>query len=37
MSNLAFNSRYCFADDGKEIDKSEKLTYRACKAIVFAH
>ena len=26
-----------FADDGKEMDKSEKRTYRACKAIVFAH
>ena len=26
-----------FADDGKEMDKSEKCTCRACKAIVFAH
>ena len=31
-SNLAI-SRCCFADDGKEVDKSEKRTYRACKAI----
>ena len=35
-SNLAI-SRYCFADDGKELDKNEKRTCRACKAIVFAH
>ena len=34
-SNLAI-SRCCFADDGKEMDKSEKCTCRACKAIVFA-
>ena len=26
-----------FADDGKEMDKNEKHTCRACKAIVFAH
>ena len=32
-SNLAI-SRCCFADDGKEIDKSEKRTRRAWKAIV---
>ena len=30
-------SRCPFADDGKEMDKSEKRTYRACEAIVFAH
>ena len=35
-SNLAI-SRCSFADDGKEMDKSEKHTCRACKAIVFAH
>ena len=36
-SNLAI-SRCCFADvDGKEMDKSEKRTCEACKAIVFAH
>ena len=35
-SNLAI-SRCCFADDGKEIDKSENRTCRACKAIVFAY
>ena len=35
-SNLAI-SRYCFGDDGKEMDKSEKRTCRKCKAIVFAH
>ena len=35
-SNLAI-SRCCFPDDGKEMDKSEKRTCRACKAIVFAH
>ena len=29
-------SRCCFADDGKEMDKSEKRTFKACKAIVFA-
>ena len=34
-SNLAI-SRCCFADDGKEMNKSEKRTGRACKAIVFA-
>ena len=28
-SNLAI-SRCCFADDGKEMDKSEKRTCRAC-------
>ena len=32
--NLAI-SRCCFADDGNEMDKSEKRTCRACKAIVF--
>ena len=26
-----------FADDGKEMNKSEKRRCRACKAIVFAH
>ena len=30
-------SRCRFADDGKEMDKSEKRTCRACEAIVFAH
>ena len=30
-------SRCGFVDDGKEIDKNEKRTYRACKAIVFGH
>ena len=35
-SNLLI-SRYCFADDGKEMDKNEKGTCRACKAIVFVH
>ena len=35
-SNLII-SRCCFADDGDEIDKNEKRTCRACKAIVFAH
>ena len=35
-SNLVI-SRCCFADDGKEMDKNEKRTSRACKAIVFAH
>ena len=30
--NLAI-SRCCFADDGKEMDKSEKRTCRACKAM----
>ena len=35
-SNLVI-LRYCFADDGKEMDKNEKRTCRACKAIVFAH
>ena len=34
--NLAI-SRCCFADDGKEMDKSEKCTRRAGKAIVFTH
>ena len=33
-SNLAI-SRCCFADDGKEMDKSKKHMCRACKAIVF--
>ena len=32
-SNLAI-SRWCFVDDGKEMDKNEKCT---CKAFVFAH
>ena len=27
----------CFADDGKEMDKNDKRTCRACKAIVFGH
>ena len=31
-----FHVVFFFADDGKEIDKSEKRTCRACKAIVFA-
>ena len=35
-SNLVL-SRCCFADDGKEMDKNEKRTCRARKAIVFAH
>ena len=35
-SNLII-SRCCFADDGKEMDKNEKRTCRASKAIVFAH
>ena len=35
-SNLAI-PRCSFADDGKEMDKSEKHTCRACKAIVFAY
>ena len=35
-SNLAI-SRCCFADDGKERDKNEKCTCRACKATVFAY
>ena len=35
-SNLVI-SRCCFADDGKEMDKNEKRTCRACKAIAFAH
>ena len=35
-SNLVI-SRCGFADDGKEIDKNEKRTCRACKAIVFGH
>ena len=30
-------SRCCFADDGKEIDKNEKRTCIAHKAIVLAH
>ena len=34
-SNLAISR--CFADEGKEMDKSEKHTCKACKAIVFAH
>ena len=34
--NLAI-SRCRFADDGNEMDKSEKRTCRACKAIVFTH
>ena len=34
-SNLAI-SRCSFADDGKEMDKSEKHTCRACKGIVVA-
>ena len=35
-SNLAM-SRCCFADNSKEMDKNEKRTCRACKAIVFSH
>ena len=35
-SNLVI-SRCRFADDGKEMDKNEKRTCRACKAIAFAH
>ena len=35
-SNLAI-SRCRFVNDGKELDKSEKRTCGACKAIVFAH
>ena len=35
-SNLVI-SRCFFADDGKEMDKNEKRTCRACKAIVFSH
>ena len=35
-SNLVI-SRCCLADDGKEMDKSEKRACRARKAIVFAH
>ena len=35
-SNLVI-SRCCLADDGKEMDKSEKRTCRARKDIVFAH
>ena len=34
-SNLVI-SRCCFADEGKEMDKNEKRTCRARKAIVFA-
>ena len=34
--NLAI-SRCCLADDGKEMDKTEKRTCRECKAIVFTH
>ena len=34
--NLAI-SRCSFADDGIEMDKSEKRACRACKTIVFAH
>ena len=30
-------SRCYFADDGKEMDKNEKSTCRACKAVVFGH
>ena len=30
-------SRCCFADDGSEMDKTEKRTCRACKGIVFTH
>ena len=30
-------SRCSFADDGKEIDKKEKRTCRACKATAFAY
>ena len=35
-SNLAI-SRCCFADDGREMDKSGKRTCRAFKAVVSAH
>ena len=35
-SNLA-TSCFCFAEDGKEMDKSEKITCRVCKDIVFSH
>ena len=35
-SNFAI-SCCLFADDGKEMDKNEKRTCRACRAIVFAH
>ena len=35
-SNLAI-SRCCFADDGNEMDKSEKRVCRACNAVVFTH
>ena len=34
--NLAI-SRCCFADDGNEMEKSEKRTCMACEAIVFTH
>ena len=30
-------SRCSFADDGKEMDKSDKRTCRVCKVIVFAY
>ena len=33
-SNLAI-SRCCFADNGKEMDKNEKSTCRACTTIFF--
>ena len=35
-SNLAI-SRCCFADNGKEMDKNEKSTCRACTTILFSH
>ena len=35
-SNLVI-SRCCFADDGKEMDKNEKRTCRACKATKYAN
>ena len=35
-SNLAI-SCCCFDDDRREMDKSEKRTCRACKAVVFAY
>ena len=35
-SNLAI-SPCCFAEDGKEMDKMEKRTCRACKTIVFPY
>ena len=35
--NLQFCISCCFADDGKEMDKNEKRTCRACKAIVLAY